>query len=76
MTLATIERPNTEAGEVRITAGRREKKAGWLIGLEHRLGDLFFQTGLSGPGRLWYKESRVLSAKEKVLLDEEFMRFV
>ena len=70
MTLATI------AGGARTHMERHGKKAGWLAGLEHRLEDLIFQVGLSGPGRLWYKDSRVLTAREKVLLDEESMRFV
>ena len=43
--------------------------ARWAYGL----GDVFFQLGISGPGRLWYKDSERLSAKDKSLLDEELL---
>ena len=34
------------------------------------LKDDSFQLGLSGPGKLWYKESQVLNAKDKAVLNQ------
>ena len=34
------------------------------------LKDASFQLGLSGPGKLWYKESQVLNAKDKAVLNQ------
>ena len=55
------------------TTGGGEKRAGLLSRTARGFGDVFFQLGISGPGRRWYKDSRCLSAKDKAVLDEELL---
>jgi len=45
------------------------KKRGPLSRPFYLLRDASFQLGLSGPGKLWYKESQDLNAKDKAVLD-------
>ena len=47
----------------------RTRKRGLIRGWARALSDVSFQLGISFPGRLWYRDSRQLSAKEKAELD-------
>ncbi|PKB73328.1 MAG: hypothetical protein BZY75_02500 [SAR202 cluster bacterium Io17-Chloro-G7] len=42
----------------------------------HMLRDASFQVGLSLPGKLWYKESKDLNAKQRAVMDAEMQGFL
>ena len=72
-----------DAGNGRINLDRRAtreitqptaiqgKKRNLLSRPFYLLKDVSFQLGLSGPGKLWYKESQVLNAKDKAVLNQQ-----
>ena len=51
-------------------------KRGLLSRPFYLLKDASFQLGLSGPGKLWYKESQVLNAKDKAVLNQALHGFL
>ena len=51
-------------------------KRGLLSRPFYLLKDASFQLGLSGPGMLWYKESQVLNAKDKAVLNQALHGFL
>ena len=52
------------------------KKRNLLTRSFYLLKDASFQLGLSGPGKLWYKESQVLNAKDKAVLNQALHGFL
>lgn len=49
------------------------ERAGLARRLAIRIADLAFQLGISGSGRLWYRHSQAVSAKEKAVLDGQML---
>ena len=70
-------RPNVPATTraVMIADVGSTRKGGLIRRSARALGEVSFQLGISYPGRLWYRESRQLSAKEKSESDARMMGF-
>ncbi len=58
------------------SAAIQGKKLGLLGRSFHMLRDASFQVGLSLPGKLWYRESRVLNARDKAAMDAAMQGFL
>ncbi len=52
------------------------RRPGLLDRSFHMLRDVSFQVGLSQPGKLWYKESKDLNAKQKAVMDAAMQGFL
>lgn len=65
--------PKREATQSTAIQGRRP---GLLSRSFHMLRDASFQVGLSLPGKLWYRESKTLNAKDKAVLDATMQGFL
>lgn len=65
--------PRREITQSTVIQGR---KPGLLSRSFHMLRDASFQIGLSHPGKLWYRESQFLNAKEKAVLDAALHGFL
>ena len=55
--------------EITRATSTQGKKLGLFGKSFHMLRDASFQIGLSLPGKLWYRESNVLNAREKATMD-------
>ena len=78
--------PDTGTGSINL-AGRTQRVITQLTSIQgenrgllsrpfYLLKDASFQLGLSGPGKLWYKESQVLNAKDKAVLNQALHGFL
>lgn len=55
--------------EITRATSTQGKKLGLFGKSFHMLRDASFQIGLSHPGKLWYRDSPALNAKEKATMD-------
>ena len=62
--------------EITQSTAIQGEKRGLLNRQFHVLRDTSFQLGLSLPGKLWYRESQNLSAKDKAVLDAAMHGFL